>query len=60
MTPQEAQAKIDEIYANKEHPFHRGDKVAMKRMLELVAAANPGSSTDISELRATGFEFTGT
>ena len=57
LTPAEAQAKIDEIYANKDHPFHRGDAAALKRMLELVAAANPQASTDVNDLRAKVIEF---
>ena len=50
MTPGEAQEKIDEIYANKEHPFHRGDKAAIDKMLKLVKAANPNQSNDINDL----------
>ncbi len=50
MTPAEANDKIQEIYRNKEHPFHKGDPTALKRMIELVAAANPNSSTNINDL----------
>jgi len=57
LTPQEAQDKIDEIYANKDHPFHKGDPAAMKRMVDLVAAKNPGSSKDVNDLRK-GMSFT--
>lgn len=56
MTPQEAKEKIEEIYANKEHAFHKGDKAAMARMLELVAAANPKASVDLNDLRK-GVQF---
>ncbi len=56
MTPGEAKEKIAEIYDNKTHPFHRGDATAMKQMISLVAASNPGSSTDINDLR-TGMSF---
>lgn len=52
MIPAEAQEKIDEIYNNKEHPFHKGDKVAMKHMLELVGAAHPEASKDLNNLRS--------
>ena len=51
MTPQEAKEKIDEIYANKDHAFHKGDPAAMKRMIELVTAANPNASRDVNDLR---------
>jgi len=54
LTPDEAQEKIDEIYGNKEHPFHRGDKKAMSKMIELVGQANPGTSTDVNDLRSGG------
>jgi hypothetical protein len=51
MTPAEAQEKINEIYANKNHAFHRGDKAAMNKMLELVQSSNPSASTDVNDLR---------
>ncbi len=56
MSPGEAQEKINEIYANKEHPFHSGNPAAIKRMLELVKASNPKLSTDVNSL-ATGVSF---
>lgn len=56
MTPDEAKDKIAEIYANKEHPFHKSDLRAQKKMLELVVLANPGASSDVNELR-TGTSF---
>lgn len=58
MSPSEAKEKIAEMYANKDHAFHRGDKDAMKRMIELVTAANPGSDTNVNSLRA-GMNFEG-
>lgn len=51
ITPQEAQEKINEIYANKDHPFHKGDKAAMARMIELVSAKNPSASRNVDDLR---------
>lgn len=51
MTPAEAQEKIDEIYANRDHAFFKGDKKAMAKMLELVKFVKPGASTDINDLR---------
>lgn len=51
MTPAEAQVKIDEIYANRDHAFFKGKKEAMDKMLELVKFAKPGASTDINDLR---------
>lgn len=54
MSPAEAKEKIDEIYANKGHAFHKGDKDAMKQMLELVGLANPEASKDVNDLRAGG------
>ncbi len=52
MTPAEAKEKVDEIYKNRDHPFHKGDKEAMKRMIELVGFANPEASKDVDSLRA--------
>ena len=52
MTPGEAQEKIDEIYANKDHPFFKGNKEAMARMVELVGATNPKASRNVNDLRA--------
>lgn len=51
MTPDEANAKIQEIMGNQKHPYFHGDKNAMMKMLELQAAANPGASTDVNDLR---------
>lgn len=51
LTPDEAQIKIDEIYDNAKHPFHKGDTKALKRMLDLVHLANPKASTDPNDLR---------
>ncbi len=56
MTPGEAQDKIAEIYGNREHPFHKGEKNAMNRMIELVATANPDMDKDVNSLRA-GISF---
>lgn len=56
MTPAEAKEKIAEIYANPDHPFKKGDKDAMAQMIKLVAASNPGISTDVNDLR-TGMSF---
>jgi len=58
MTPAEAQARIDEIYANPKSAFrdksHPGHRRAMDEMVKLVALANPGQSTDPMSLRRTG------
>ncbi len=56
LTPDEAQEKINEIYANKDHPFHHGDTKAMERMVKLVSAVDPSASTDVNDLR-TGTSF---
>lgn len=56
MTPAEAKEKVDEIYKNRDHPFHKGDKEAMKRMIELVGFANPEASKDVDALRS-GMSF---
>lgn len=40
LTPEEANARIDEIYANKDHPYHQGDPMATKRFMELIAMSN--------------------
>lgn len=40
LTPEEANARIDEIYANKDHPYHAGDPGATKRFMELIAMSN--------------------
>lgn len=39
LTPHEAEQRIQEIYNNPNHPFHRGDLNAQKRMVELVRMA---------------------
>lgn len=58
LAPGEAQAKIDEIMSNREHPYwnaqHPGNKAAVQRMLELQKAANPEASTNVNDLRAGG------
>lgn len=55
LTPAEANERINEIYANRQHPFfnvsHPDHKNALKRMVDLVAAANPGASKDPNSLR---------
>lgn len=57
LTPGEATTKINEIYANREHAFHKGDKGAMEDMLKLIAAADPTLSKDIGSLKS-GVSFT--
>jgi len=52
MTPSEARDKIAEIYGNKDHPFHKGEKHAINRMLELVGNANPEANKDVNSLRS--------
>jgi len=42
LTPYEAKMKLDEIYGNPSHPFHRGDRTAQARVMELVSMENPG------------------
>ena len=58
MTPQEAQARIDEIMNNKQHPYwvagDPGHQAAMDRMVELQQARNPGSVASLDPLRASG------
>lgn len=58
LAPGEAQAKIDEIMSNSEHPYwnaqHPGNKAAVQRVLELQKAANPEASTNVNDLRAGG------
>lgn len=56
MTPSEAQARIDEIMANRSHPYwvasHPDHKRAIKTMIELGGYADPQASRDINNLRA--------
>lgn len=40
LTPYEAGEKINEILNNPAHPYHRGDRVAQKRYMELIEMAN--------------------
>jgi len=40
LTPYEANQQIHEIQSNRNHPYHKGDKLAQKRFMELVAMAN--------------------
>lgn len=40
MTPSEARSQINEINANKDHPYWKGDKNAISTMLDLQRAAN--------------------
>ena len=54
MTPAEAKEKIAEIYANRDHDFHKGKPDAMKRMIELVAISSPDASKDVNDLRKGG------
>jgi uncharacterized protein YukE len=58
VTPEEAQNQINEIYNNRQHPFWNasdpGHSDALQRMLKLQKAANPGASTTVSALRASG------
>lgn len=51
MTPAEAIEKMAEIRNNRDHPFYKGDKAAMDRMLELQGYATPDASRDINDLR---------
>lgn len=56
LTPAEAQQRISEIYANKEHPYfvadHPEHKDALQKMIKLQKAANPQSSDNINDLRS--------
>lgn len=55
LTPGEANERINEIYANRDHPFfivsHPSHKEALNKMVELMAAANPKASKDPNSLR---------
>lgn len=56
LTPVEAQAQIDEMYNNKEHPWwnkgHPSHQAAVKRMLELRRLADPNASSNVNDLYA--------
>jgi len=56
LAPAEANAQVDEIMRNKEHPYWRssdpGHKAAVDKVLELMKLANPGAGTDMNALRA--------
>ena len=51
MTPEEAQAAISEINANKEHAYWKGTgedkKIATARMVQLMKFAHPGAATEM-------------
>lgn len=55
LTPDEAQAQINEIYANRQHPFwiasHPEHKAALNKMIELGKYADPKASADPNALR---------
>lgn len=55
MTPEEANAQISEIYANRSHPFwnasHPDHKAALKKMIELGRFADPSASSNADDLR---------
>lgn len=40
-SPLEAQAKINDILSNPDHPYHKGDDIARQKMHKLMQAANP-------------------
>lgn len=56
LTPVEAQAQIDEMYNNKDHPWwtpsHPSHKAAVQRMLELRKLADPNASSNVNDLYA--------
>lgn len=56
MTPSEAQARIDEIMGNRNHPYwipsHPDNKRAIQTMIELSGFADPTAARDINHLRA--------
>ena len=41
LTPEEAQSQIEDIYNNKEHPYHEGNPEAIKKMQRLFGMAYP-------------------
>jgi hypothetical protein len=61
ITPGEAQAQLDEMMNNKQHPLwdsHHPDHArAVQRRLELQKAINPEASTDLNDLRSGGGSF---
>lgn len=42
LSPDEAQSRINEMLSNSDHPYHRGDPAARKKMHELMHFASPG------------------
>lgn len=36
LTKEEAQSKLDSIYSDKDHPYHKGDKTAVSEVFELI------------------------
>lgn len=42
LTPYEAEERIAEILNNRNHPYHKGDKMAQRRFVELVEMAGAG------------------
>lgn len=56
LSPSEANARLDEIYANSEHPFfvpsHPSHKSAKEEVVRLMGFANPHAVKDLSNLKA--------
>lgn len=56
MTPEEAEARITEIYDNPDHPYfnpqHRDHQLSLRKMIQLRQLADPKASTDVGDLRA--------
>lgn len=56
LSPSEANARLDEIYANPQHPFfvpsHPSHKSAKDEVVRLMGLANPGAVKDMSNLKA--------